>query len=924
MAGGADISTWAAQRLGSLLQMPPGDCGEIVENILAYDDADELRDFLGAFAEKAAEHKVGSFVDELFERRNPGQQQQQRSAQTLGAKGVGAGTGGAGDAPPHGRGRDGKGRSGGGDSGGGRGRGGARTAARGGAEDGEFPRLLMPTRPRDKNDKRMLVIDAASGRHKVLTNCLNCGKVIVEEEGWGPCLFCGNPLETGDSMGVRHGDDRGFAEPTRASTNEEEARYNASFERAKATKDRLLSYDRDAKKRTKVYDDATDWYSESVNPWLNERQREEAKKKGMEEENRKREEKRRIHAKIDFFGRTVVSADAEVAAEAAKKSKESMQEWSENVHEKTRLLSMFEENTKGMGGANSQLSGESKQLYDKLRASLHGAKRDMQNSAWSQKQQDAVNGGETKKRDRWQATNGDKVHTEFDDISTKDFSRGADTGERLLPVEESPYGDDDDSGQCLSMHQPWASLLVFGFKRAEGRSWRAEHRGRLWIHAAAKPPDTGDVIALEQRYREVYAASGVPTPPMPSEAGGYPTSALLGCVDLEECWTKEQYDAVLVANPSMPQEENDCEHIFWCLRPRRLAVPVKMGGDHKIWRLPQASLRQAQRGLQPVRWPAPAEGENLLAAPEIQRSAGNVGPARNANASMGGAGDQSAPSVAASKPRNTNAAVNGAKEAGARPCAPRLDLWPTERPTELLEVVEREKDIADRDVVVLQSGFVHLVGFVPPDLQQRVVDALREPGLSEVGFFTEQFDGCKVVTDAQRMYLGQHWNASTRRWEATRGNMDGAPVAPLPKLFVDLYQEAIARANREMSRGPNKKRKLPPLPDGGPPTLAVVNYYAESGSMQIHQDKTESQESIDAGAPVLCICLGGACDLAYSAEAPSGNKKPKTLRLESGDVYIFGGESRLLWHGILRVLPRSAPPSLRLLPGRLSVTLRVG
>ncbi|CAE8621129.1 unnamed protein product [Polarella glacialis] len=56
----------------------------------------------------------------------------------------------------------------------------------------------------------------------------------------------------------------------------EEERFNSSFERAVATKDRLLSYDRDAKRRTKVYDDATDWYSESANPWLNEKQRDEA------------------------------------------------------------------------------------------------------------------------------------------------------------------------------------------------------------------------------------------------------------------------------------------------------------------------------------------------------------------------------------------------------------------------------------------------------------------------------------------------------------------------------------------------------------------------------------------------------------------------------------------------------------------------
>ena len=28
-----------------------------------------------------------------------------------------------------------------------------------------------------------------------------------------------------------------------------------------------------------------------------------------------------------------------------------------------------------------------------------------------------------------------------------------------------------DSGRCLSMHQPWASLLTCGIKKDEGRSW---------------------------------------------------------------------------------------------------------------------------------------------------------------------------------------------------------------------------------------------------------------------------------------------------------------------------------------------------------------------------------------------------------------------------------------------------------------------
>ncbi|KAK4388144.1 Activating signal cointegrator 1 [Sesamum angolense] len=39
-------------------------------------------------------------------------------------------------------------------------------------------------------------------------------------------------------------------------------------------------------------------------------------------------------------------------------------------------------------------------------------------------------------------------------------------------VESSNYRN-----PCLTMHQPWASLLVYGIKRVEGRSWPAPVRG---------------------------------------------------------------------------------------------------------------------------------------------------------------------------------------------------------------------------------------------------------------------------------------------------------------------------------------------------------------------------------------------------------------------------------------------------------------
>lgn len=32
-----------------------------------------------------------------------------------------------------------------------------------------------------------------------------------------------------------------------------------------------------------------------------------------------------------------------------------------------------------------------------------------------------------------------------------------------------------DTGMCLSMHQPWASLLVHGIKKDEGRTWYVDN-----------------------------------------------------------------------------------------------------------------------------------------------------------------------------------------------------------------------------------------------------------------------------------------------------------------------------------------------------------------------------------------------------------------------------------------------------------------
>ena len=29
-------------------------------------------------------------------------------------------------------------------------------------------------------------------KHKLINNCISCGRIVCEQEGSGPCLFCGN------------------------------------------------------------------------------------------------------------------------------------------------------------------------------------------------------------------------------------------------------------------------------------------------------------------------------------------------------------------------------------------------------------------------------------------------------------------------------------------------------------------------------------------------------------------------------------------------------------------------------------------------------------------------------------------------------------------------------------------------------------
>jgi alkylated DNA repair protein (DNA oxidative demethylase) len=150
--------------------------------------------------------------------------------------------------------------------------------------------------------------------------------------------------------------------------------------------------------------------------------------------------------------------------------------------------------------------------------------------------------------------------------------------------------------------------------------------------------------------------------------------------------------------------------------------------------------------------------------------------------------------------------------------------------------------------------------------------------------------------------LGRHWNGKTYRYESTRQDFDSLPAPPLPGAFADLAAEIAASVGMTI------------VPD-----ICIMNYYDADGRMGLHQDKDEGERSISAGVPVVSVSLGDTARFLFGG---TRRREPiDTLLLESGDAFVFGGPSRLRYHGVSRIVPHTAPPELGV-DGRYNLTFR--
>jgi alkylated DNA repair protein (DNA oxidative demethylase) len=139
------------------------------------------------------------------------------------------------------------------------------------------------------------------------------------------------------------------------------------------------------------------------------------------------------------------------------------------------------------------------------------------------------------------------------------------------------------------------------------------------------------------------------------------------------------------------------------------------------------------------------------------------------------------------------------------------------------------------------------------------------------------------VTDEARGY----------RYQATHPET-GAPWPPIPEIVLRAWRE-LGGYTRE-------------------PEACLINYYAPDARMGLHQDKDEQ----DFSAPVVSLSLGDTG--LFRVGGLKRSDPTRSVRLTSGDAVVLGGEGRLAFHGVDRILPNTST----LLPegGRINLTLR--
>jgi alkylated DNA repair protein (DNA oxidative demethylase) len=125
----------------------------------------------------------------------------------------------------------------------------------------------------------------------------------------------------------------------------------------------------------------------------------------------------------------------------------------------------------------------------------------------------------------------------------------------------------------------------------------------------------------------------------------------------------------------------------------------------------------------------------------------------------------------------------------------------------------------------------------------------------------------------------------------------GAPWPAMPAAFLDLARRAAA--------------------EGGfadyDPDACLINRYVPAAKLSLHQDRDEK----DSWAPIVSVSLGVPATFLWGGKRRS--EPVRRMRLENGDVVVWGGPARFVYHGVAPLKPGDHPLTGE---ARLNLTFR--
>jgi alkylated DNA repair protein (DNA oxidative demethylase) len=178
--------------------------------------------------------------------------------------------------------------------------------------------------------------------------------------------------------------------------------------------------------------------------------------------------------------------------------------------------------------------------------------------------------------------------------------------------------------------------------------------------------------------------------------------------------------------------------------------------------------------------------------------------------------------------------------------------------------------------VEIAPGAVWLRGFARP-FEAALMPAL-EAVTSAAPFRHMLTPGGRRMSVAMTSCGRLGWVSDTRgyRYDA-QDPTTGRPWPPMPASFAELAAAAAARAGFH----------------GYGPDACLVNRYEPGAKLSLHQDRDER----DFGAPIVSVSLGLPAVFLFGGMHRAD--PTERLALVHGDVVVWGGPSRLRYHGVL-------------------------